>query len=187
MRKNAVSLLLLLIPVSIQSQTQAPNAAKNDACPIDIVRVWKSTTGEYVKTDAISAEYVNRSGKDIVAIKFGALTFNALDEPSDSYTNYLDDGGLKWDSKRAAQGKEQKPTMGTWNLWSDTVRNIDFYPLKIKFEDGTFWKDDGSYGCNAGVPALKIAKHGGLAAQAATIADLDHKSKKGKSTADDDK
>ena len=33
----------------------------------------------------------------------------------------------------------------------------------------------------------KIAKHGGLAAQAATIADLDHHTKKGKSSADDDK
>jgi hypothetical protein len=45
----------------------------------------------------------------------------------------------------------------------------------------------GTYGCNAGVPELKIAKHGGLAAQAATIAELDHKSKKGKGSADDDK
>lgn len=178
---RVLSLLLLLIPAS---QAQSQPTTKDD-CPIDIVRVWKSTAVEYVSRDAIAAEYRNTSGKDIVAIKFGALLFNALDEPSDSYTNYLDDSGVKWDAKRAAQGKEQRATMGTWNLWQDTVQNMDFFPLKIKFADGTFWKDDGTYGCNAGVAALKIAKHGGLASQASVIADLDHHTKKGKSDGDD--
>jgi len=185
--RNILLVLLLLTPASILARSQTANAGSDDRCPIDILRVWKSTTGEYVKTDAISAEYKNSSGKDIVAIKFGTLLFNALDEPSESYTNYIDDSGLKWDSKRTSQNKEQKPTIGSWNLWSETVANMDFYPLKVKFADGSFWKDDGTYGCNVGVPALRIAKHGGLAAQAATIADLDRHTKKGKSTADDDK
>ncbi len=135
--RNTLLVLLLLIPVSIQAQPQTANAGSDDRCPLDILRVWKSTTGEYVKTDAISAEYKNISGKDIAAIKFGALLFNALDETSESYTNYLDDSGLKWDAKRASQGKEQRPTIGS--------------------------------------------------SQAAIIADLDHHTKKGKSTADDDK
>src|SRR5256885_1564747 len=113
MRSNFVSVVLLTF-VGVLAHSQTPHSGKEDGCPIDILRVWKSSDGEYVRTDAISAEYTNTSSKDIVAIKFGALLFNALDEPSDSYTNYLDDSGLKWDAKRAAQSKDQKPTVGTW-------------------------------------------------------------------------
>ena len=109
--RYCVYVLLLLVPVSIQAQSQPTTA--EDTCPIDIGHVWKTTVGEYVQRDAISASYANKSGKNIVAIKFGALFFNALDEPAASYTNYLDDSGLKWDAKKAVQGKEQPSTVGT--------------------------------------------------------------------------
>jgi hypothetical protein len=178
---------LVSIPVLTHAQSQAAPTAASDPCPLEITRVFRATSGTYVTNHQISASYRNTSGKDILAMKFGALFFNALDEPSASYSSYIDSDGLKWDVKRSAEGKEQKETTSQWSLFQETVANIDFYPLKVKFADGTFWKDDGTYACNAGVLALKIARHGGLAAQASVIADLDHKTKKGKGSSDDDK
>jgi hypothetical protein len=162
------------------ASAQTPTASiAGKGCPIEIDSVNPNATmydhpGKYLEIN-----YRNVSGKDIRAIKFGALFFNAVDEPTDSYTHYLTSETLAWNDKRAAQGKPQYQATSRWSQYFDTAEVADAYVMKVKFADGTFWADDGSFACNAGIPVLHIAKGGGLKAHESAIKELERKTKKG--------
>ena len=66
-----------------------------------------------------------------------------------------------------------------WSQSDETADKADAYVIKVKFLDGTFWEDNGSYRCNAGIPILNIAKGGGLKAHEAAIKELEKKDIKG--------
>ena len=139
------------------------------------LRFWKSilSTISMANSDKnIPCDpYRNISGKDIRAIKFGALFFNVLDEPTFSYTRYISAEPLKVDDKHTDK-------TAYWSQSDDTVDKADAYVIKVKFLDGTFWEDNGSYRCNAGIPMLNIAKGGGLKAHEAAIKELEKRTSK---------
>jgi hypothetical protein len=143
--------------------------ATPSGCPVEILEAnpqYHQYTSVAVRT-YLQIRFRNVSGKEIRALKFGALFFNDLDEPTASYTSYIDSNPIKADDKR--------DKTGLWNQYSDIVAKADAYLIKVKFTDGTFWEDNGSYRCNAGVPELNIAKGGGLKAHEAAIKEFEKK------------
>ena len=120
----------------------------------------------------IAIRYRNISGKDIRAIKFGALFFNALDEPTLSYTRYISSEPLP-----TLRDKQPDKT-SYWSRSDDTVDKADAYVIRVKFLDGTFWEDNGSYRCNAGIPIFNIVKGGGLKPHEAAIKELEKRTSK---------
>ncbi len=136
-------------------------------CPVNITwaGVWVKNSGQYISITErfLRVDYQNVSRKNIVALKFGAVFFNQLDEPYDSSTGYLDDEVLRWEQKRDAEGKPQKPKTGIWTIYQETASKADAWLIKAKFADGEIWEDDGSHSCNAGLPSVRIRKGTGLA------------------------
>jgi hypothetical protein len=137
-------------------------------CPLNMISAGISVRdhGQSVSIieRSVRIEFSDTSGKDIVAMKFGAVLFNKLDESYDTETGYIDDKLLKWDTNRAKDGKEQKPRLSFWNIYKDTADRADAWIEKVKLSDGTIWQDDGSKRCNVGVPSMNIPK-GGLATE----------------------
>jgi hypothetical protein len=172
------STVLLSGAIGLAQVNQTLNRGASNACPVEIQSVYPQAVVYGQPGRYLQIRYRNVSGKDIRAIKFGALFFNALDEPTDSFTRYIDSEELKWDEKKVNQGKFPERS-SQWSQYFATVEKADAYVAKVKFSDGTFWQDDGSYRCNAGVPELNIAKGGGLKAHEAAIKELERKTMKG--------
>ncbi len=154
------------------AQSQSTTTA-TDGCPVEILEVnpqYHQYGPGAIKT-FLAIRYRNTSGKDIRAIKFGALFFNVLDEPTFSYNRYIGPDPLKLDDPRPDK-------TAYWSQSDETADKADAYVIKVKFLDGTFWEDNGSYRCNAGIPILNIAKGGGLKAHEAAIKELEKKTSK---------
>jgi hypothetical protein len=171
-----IGFMTMAVPSFAQKGVDSQDVLKK--CPIEIIFVGPQATvygrvGKYLEI-----QYRNISGKTIKAVKFGALFFNALDEPTDSYTRYIDSQGIKWDDEKSDARFPQPEVSGYWSQYFDTVDKADAYVIKVKFADGTFWQDDGSYRCNAGIPELHISKGGGLKAHEAAIKELERKTRK---------
>jgi hypothetical protein len=114
-------------------------------CPVDISRAERYSAS----ASAISVEYKNVSGKEIVAVALGV----------DMYSN---DGTMKplffelRDREQVAPGKN---TEGTWaeTMYDRDYPRINVFVKKVKFADATEWKDDGNGTCNSGIAGV-IAK-----------------------------
>lgn len=133
---------------------QNPVGAAQNTCPIDVISATPAETYSSIAQHVLRITYRNTSDKTIVAARFGALYFDPLDDPDASYTAYITTQELK-------PGKQ---TVSEWRIWSDVYDRADAWVSKIKFADGTKWKDDGSLNCNAGVGGL-VAKGGLLTFQ----------------------
>lgn len=174
------SLLLISIVLAAAATAQTPSQpspseqATTAGCPIEILGVnpqYGSPLDKANSRTQLEIRYRNVSGKDIKASKFGALFFNALDEPIYSYARYID-------SELLTKGEDKHGRKSRWHQFSDTAEIADAYVIKVKFADGTFWEDNGSFRCNAGIPELNIAKGGGLKAHEAAIRELEQKALK---------
>jgi len=81
----------LLLSPSVPAQSQSP-ATSTDGCSVEILEVSPQyhQYGPGAIRTYLAIRYRNISGKDIRAVKFGALFFNVLDEPTASYSRYVD-------------------------------------------------------------------------------------------------
>jgi|ERR1017187_1592809 hypothetical protein len=178
---RSVLLLAVIVAAAATAQTPSqPSTSEQSAtagCPIEILGVnpqYGSQSDKANSKTQFEIRYRNVSGKDIKASKFGALFFNALDEPIYSYAQYIDSELLKANVK----ANDKRVSVGLWYQFNDTAEIADAYVIKVKFADGTFWEDNGSFRCNAGIPELNIAKGGGLKAHEAAIKELERKTLK---------
>lgn len=87
-------------------------------CPVEVE--WAGIRINHFSNDVnvpeVRVRFRNASGKEIVGIKFGAVFFDAVDEPFEEYVDYMAQppwesnwGTIKksWDSKKAASGKPE--------------------------------------------------------------------------------
>jgi hypothetical protein len=125
-----LSLLMLLVATYGFSQ-----------CPVQVTKAY--TRGFHhetrLETPSMKIHYRNTSDKVILGVKFGAYYVNAVDDAEASYNTFTDD-------QKVAPGKSK---YAEWHQYdTNKIKRPVVYVMKVKFDDGTLWEDNGDRICS---------------------------------------
>lgn len=82
--------------------------------------------------------YVNKSAKKVVGVKFG---LDLMDSTND-WSEYPENFSTSYTLKPGSSGDDPE-----WAVYPDQTSATRVYVLKVAFDDGTTWTDDGTKAC----------------------------------------
>jgi hypothetical protein len=145
-------LSLILIGLSLGAQAKSPKFDENvknttllnPECPLLLTGIYQDSARN--KRNRVSVRFFNQSKERVIGIKVG---FDGLDAVWDSHDI----------SKTFALAVDLRPKHNDAPVWrvndldfeANTAGGIRVFILKIMFEDGSIWKDDGTQKCSLGV------------------------------------
>jgi hypothetical protein len=122
--------ILMLMIIAAASRVAAAQ------CPVTLEKAIV-----FPKTGYFSVHGTNRSDKQIKAIEFGALLYNAMNDARDP-------GWQLVSSEKVKPGKEFKVKWDTVFRYHEESRGgAKAWVKRILFEDGSEWKDNGNQQC----------------------------------------
>jgi hypothetical protein len=119
----------------------------NPACPVTLTGLYFGTPR---KTGAdVSVHFVNQTDKDVIALKFGLVGFDATWDTNSFPDQYAIPVRLK-------PHHEAKPIfrVAMPNFKLETSGGAEVYLTKVVFRDGSIWKDDGARSCSLSVKGV---------------------------------
>ena len=141
------ALLLTFFCILIFGSSISVRAQEAKVCPAEVVRVVPSyTQHSFYHCDHIrqcdAVEIRNNSNKKIVGAKIHMVYYDAVGDPKDNGIDYTSDGKLN----------PNKKSLYVWKtrfLVDDSSQGATAWVMKVLFDDGSTWEDDGTKACSA--------------------------------------